>query len=91
MNWDQIQAILWLRWRLTKNQFARGGPINAVLSIIILGLVLIAALGIGLGAVFLGASALGKHARGAALAWDGLSLCSYVLLAGLRPISDRKH
>ena len=23
MNWQQIRAILWLRWRLTKNQFAR--------------------------------------------------------------------
>jgi ABC-2 type transport system permease protein len=34
MNWSQLRTILWLRWRLTKNQWARGGQLNFVLSII---------------------------------------------------------
>ena len=35
MNWEQLRAILWLRWRLTRNQFTRGGQLNAVLSVLI--------------------------------------------------------
>ena len=35
MNWEQIRTILWLRWRLTKNQWARSGPFNAILMIIV--------------------------------------------------------
>jgi hypothetical protein len=33
MNWDQLWTILWLRWRLTRNQFSRGGGINAAIGI----------------------------------------------------------
>lgn len=35
MNWEQIRTILWLRWRLTKNQWARGGQFNAILMMIV--------------------------------------------------------
>lgn len=38
MNWDQLKALLWLRWRLTRNQWAKGNP----LALIILALALIA-------------------------------------------------
>lgn len=41
MNWDQLKTLLWLRWRLTRNQWARGNP----LAIIVLGLALIAGIG----------------------------------------------
>jgi hypothetical protein len=34
VNWQQLRAILWLRWRLSRNQFVRAGQLNAVLSII---------------------------------------------------------
>ena len=43
MNWEQLQTILWLRWRLTRNQFVRGGQVNAVLAI--LGIVVLAVRG----------------------------------------------
>jgi len=33
MNWSQLWTILWLRWRLTRNQFSRGGAINATIGI----------------------------------------------------------
>jgi ABC-2 type transport system permease protein len=36
MNWDQLKTILWLRWRLTRNQWARskgiGGAIAAIIA-----------------------------------------------------------
>jgi ABC-2 type transport system permease protein len=35
MNWSQFRTIIWLRWRLTRNQWSRGGKLNAVLTIII--------------------------------------------------------
>lgn len=41
MNWDQLKALLWLRWRLTRNQWAKGNP----LALVVLGLALIAGIG----------------------------------------------
>jgi ABC-2 type transport system permease protein len=35
MNWSQFCAIIWLRWRLSRNQWSRGGTLNAVLTLII--------------------------------------------------------
>jgi len=32
MNWEQFRAILWLRWRLTRNQIGRQGPLGAVIA-----------------------------------------------------------
>ena len=26
---SQLYTVLWLRWRLTRNQWSRGGPVNA--------------------------------------------------------------
>ena len=43
MNWSQFKTILWLRWRLSQNQWSRGGTLNAVLSMIGIVLVLIIA------------------------------------------------
>jgi ABC-2 type transport system permease protein len=34
MNWNQLKMVLWLRWRLTRNQFSRGGKLNAVLAVL---------------------------------------------------------
>jgi len=36
MNWSQLRTIIWLRWRLSRNQWSRGGTFNAVLTIIII-------------------------------------------------------
>jgi ABC-2 type transport system permease protein len=35
MNWSQFRTIIWLRWRLSRNQWSRGGKLNAVLTLII--------------------------------------------------------
>ena len=34
MNWAQLRAMLWLRWRLTRNQWRRGGQLNAVITLV---------------------------------------------------------
>jgi ABC-2 type transport system permease protein len=46
MSWHYLRTILWLRWRLTRNQLSRGGWLNAVLAMmIIVGGFIIGALG----------------------------------------------
>lgn len=44
LNREQLKTILWLRWRLTRNQWQRTGGLGAVLAVFI-----------GVGAVTLGA------------------------------------
>jgi ABC-2 type transport system permease protein len=43
VNWQHLKAIAWLRWRLTVNQWKKGGSVNAVLGIILLTLGSVAA------------------------------------------------
>jgi ABC-2 type transport system permease protein len=35
MYWSQLCTILWLRWRLTRNQWSHGGQLNAAISIVV--------------------------------------------------------
>jgi hypothetical protein len=35
MNWEQLKTILWLRWRLMRNQWRRGGGLGAVFTVLI--------------------------------------------------------
>lgn len=51
MNWDQLRAILWLRWRLSRNQFLRGGTLNAVLAVVITVLMALGACSAAVGGV----------------------------------------
>ncbi|HUR21388.1 MAG TPA: ABC transporter permease [Vicinamibacterales bacterium] len=51
MNWPQLKTILWLRWRLTRNQWAKGGGIGAAFAAIV-AVVTIGMSIIGLGAGF---------------------------------------
>ena len=37
MNWEQLKTILWLRWRLTCNQWRKTGGLGAVLAAVVLG------------------------------------------------------
>lgn len=34
MNLSQLQTMLWLRWRLTRNQWQRNGPLNAMIMMV---------------------------------------------------------
>lgn len=74
MNWQQFRAIVWLRWRLSRNQFIRGGQLNAVLSIIFTVIMLLIAAGLTLGAT-IGGWCLGTATQVPPpvllLVWDG--------------------
>jgi ABC-2 type transport system permease protein len=57
LNWQQLRTVLWLRWRLSRNQWSRGGELNAVL------LALLAALGVAAAvAGLVGGAYVGSHA-----------------------------
>ena len=73
MNWEQFRAIVWLRWRLSRNQFVRGGQLNAILAIVVLVMMISAAVGLAVGGVALGVF-LGAKAPAPVLmlAWDGV-------------------
>lgn len=60
MNREQLLACIWLRWRLSRNQFARAGRFNAALSVLLVALMVVAAVGSGVGGFLLGFLALGK-------------------------------
>jgi ABC-2 type transport system permease protein len=73
MNWQQFKAILWLRWRLTRNQFRRGGQVNVALSVFGAVMLAIAAVGLGIGGFALGLFAGVKApAQVLMLIWDGV-------------------
>ena len=49
MNRDQLKTILWLRWRLTRNQWRKGGNVGAAIAgvVLVAGLILAAASFVG--------------------------------------------
>jgi ABC-2 type transport system permease protein len=60
MNWSQLKTILWLRWRLTRNQWARSGGLGAIIAVLA-GLGAIVMGGLCFAGAFLGAmSGLGE-------------------------------
>ena len=69
MNRDQLKTILWLRWRLTRNQWQRAGGFGAVLAVIV-----------AVGAVTLGAATFVGGLLGAAL---GLGEAKPVVVMGI--------
>jgi hypothetical protein len=73
MDWSQLGTILWLRWRLSRNQWSRGGKLNALLTMI--GVVIGLAIGAsgGLVGVLVGTFALAKAPSPVMLlVWDGI-------------------
>ncbi|HWF20074.1 MAG TPA: hypothetical protein VG754_12450 [Verrucomicrobiae bacterium] len=73
MNWTQLKMVLWLRWRLTYNQFSRKGVLNTVIAIIgIVGGLSVAAAA-GIGSIFGGALGLSKASPQLTMfIWDGI-------------------
>ena len=69
MNRDQLKTILWLRWRLTRNQWQRAGGFGAVLAVIV-----------AVSAVVLGAATFVGGLLGAAL---GLGEAKPVVVMGI--------
>jgi hypothetical protein len=73
MNWSQLQALFWLRWRLTRNQWSRAGQVNAVITVLLTIVWLGIALAGGVAGVALGATFLAKaQPRHLMLVWDVL-------------------
>jgi ABC-2 type transport system permease protein len=73
VNWAHLKTVVWLRWRLSRNQWARGGTFNAFLGMLFLVGGIIAACTSGAGGLLLGWIALGEATPQAMLlVWDGL-------------------
>jgi len=76
MNRSQLKTILWLRWRLTRNQWAKSGGLGAVIA----GLIAAVGLLVGIGG-FAGAFAAGAYALGTAL--PGVIMFVWLALTGV--------
>jgi len=73
VNWQHLQAFVWLRWRLLVNQWRRAGAFNAVLMMIVSIGALVTAVPLFIGCFMLGLYAIPKAAPVHLLyAWDGL-------------------
>jgi len=59
VNFEQLKTILWLRWRLTRNQWARSGGLGAALAVIAAGGAFVLAAGTFIGGFLGGAMGLG--------------------------------
>ncbi len=82
---QHLRTLLWLRWRLTRNQWRRGGQVNAILSLLVSILGLGLAVAGGVGGLLIGALALAKATPQATMfAWDGIvAVFLFVWLLGL--------
>jgi ABC-2 type transport system permease protein len=73
VNWQHLQAFVWLRWRLLANQWRRAGAFNAVVMMIVSVAALVTAIPLFIGCFMLGLYAIPKAAPVHLLyAWDGL-------------------
>ncbi len=85
MNWQQLKAILWLRWRLSQNQFVRAGSLSAVISAIVVAVLglLAAACGVGGIAGGVAASRLAKPEVLMLICDGGIVLFLFLWLLGI--------
>jgi len=54
MDWSQLRTIIWLRWRLTRNQWSHRGQLNAVLIMIVAVVLLVLGFMSGVAGVLIG-------------------------------------
>lgn len=67
----QLYTVLWLRWRLTRNQWSRGGPVNAAITLVMTILLLFVAAAGGCAGLLVGGFALADVSPAALLGvWD---------------------
>jgi len=73
VNWRHLQAFVWLRWRLSRNQWKRAGTLNAVLMMIVTFGLLATAIPLLLGCFLLGLYTIPAAAPVSLMyAWDAL-------------------
>ena len=88
MNRSQLRTIIWLRWRLTRNQWSRGGQLNAAITMIVFVIGLAIGAGGGIGGVVAGTFALAKASPQVTLVvWDMIvGVFLFLWMAGI--VSD---
>jgi hypothetical protein len=75
LNWQHLQAFVWLRWRLAANGWRRGGQINFIITLIFTIAALVAAVPLFIGSFLTGLHLFAKATPVHLLyAWDVLSL-----------------
>ncbi len=83
MNWEQLKAILWLRWRLSVNQSRKAGTLNFVLKVIFVCSTLTLAAASFFLAIVIGIFLLPEvNPLAVMIVWDvmvGVLLCSWVV------------
>jgi len=73
VNWQHLQAFIWLRWRLLANQWRRAGALNAILLTIVTIGAVVMAIPLFIGSFLIGQFAIPKAAPEHLLyAWDGM-------------------
>jgi hypothetical protein len=74
MNWHQLRTILWLRWRLSRNQRGRAGAFNAVLSVLAIVIAIVVAAGGLIGGTLAGRFGLANASpQITLLIWDAVT------------------
>ena len=88
MDWDQLRTILWLRWRLTRNQWSRSGQLNAVLIMVIAVALLILSVVSGVAGVLIGFFILAERSpTSLLLAWD-MFFCAFLFAWMIGMVSE---
>jgi ABC-2 type transport system permease protein len=88
MNSHHLRTILWLRWRLSRNQWLRSGELNAVLTMIIVAAGFIIGLLGAVGGVLVGIFSIAKVTSLSLLGiWDGIVI-AFLFLWIIGLISD---
>jgi len=88
MRWSQLVTILWLRWRLSRNQWSRSGSINAVIAVAVIVCLVTCAAGGGLAGLLVGIFALPGVSPGVLLAvWD-ITIFAFLLVWSIGVLSE---
>ncbi len=88
MNWQHLRAFVWLRWRMTINQWRRAGAFNAVLLTIITFILLLTVIPLFVGSLMLGLYLIPKAAPVHLMyAWDGM-IVAFLFFWGIGLITE---
>jgi len=88
MDTSHLRTILWLRWRLSRNQWSRGGSLNAALTLVVVGAGLLIGIFGGIIGLVAGAFLLGKVSPEVLLGvWDAIVL-AFLFLWMIGLVSD---
>ena len=92
MNWGQLRTILWLRWRLSRNQWSRGGAFNAMVMLIVTAIGLGMSAAGGIAGVVLGIFVVAKASpQNLMLTWDGIITGFATFMTGETYALYRQH